>query len=84
MRRARFQEKDFYYEEDWAALSASGDLSLQTAFSRSNPDGSGTRVYVQDRIREQVYMPTDVKRRGSIETLGCFIFDFRFRDEAFF
>eukprot|EP00903_Cladosiphon_okamuranus_P011401 g10744.t1 len=49
----RSRENDFYYEEDWAALSASGDFSLQTAFSRSNPDGTGARVYVQDRIREQ-------------------------------
>eukprot|EP00752_Nemacystus_decipiens_P004323 g3948.t1 len=49
----RFRKKDFYYEEDWAALSASGDLSLQTAFSRSNPDGTGARVYVQHRIRQQ-------------------------------
>lgn len=52
----RFREKDFFYEEDWAALSASGDLSLQTAFSRSNPDGTGARVYVQRRIREQVFI----------------------------
>eukprot|EP00903_Cladosiphon_okamuranus_P014088 g13095.t1 len=49
----RFRDKDFYYEDDWAALSASGDLCLQTAFSRSNPDGTGARVYVQHRIREQ-------------------------------
>ncbi|CAM9404115.1 unnamed protein product [Scytosiphon promiscuus] len=49
----RLQEKDFFYEEDWAELSASGDLGLHTAFSRSNPDGLGTRVYVQRRIREQ-------------------------------
>ncbi|CAM9276098.1 unnamed protein product, partial [Ectocarpus fasciculatus] len=49
----RFREKDFFYEQDWAALSASGDLSLFTAFSRSNPDGTGSRVYVQRRIREQ-------------------------------
>ncbi|CBJ28353.1 conserved unknown protein [Ectocarpus siliculosus] len=49
----RFREKDFFYEQDWEVLSASGNLSLFTAFSRSNPDGTGSRVYVQHRIREQ-------------------------------
>ncbi|CAM9910759.1 unnamed protein product [Pylaiella littoralis] len=53
LHRGGFREKDFFYEDDWATLSASGDLSLQTAFSRSNPDGTGSRVYVQRRIREQ-------------------------------
>lgn len=51
---ARLEGKDFFYKEDWAKLSASDDLALHTAFSRSNPDGLGTRVYVQRRIREQV------------------------------
>lgn len=41
------------YEDSWAPLSAAGDLSLHTAFSRQNPDGTGARVYVQRRIREQ-------------------------------
>lgn len=49
----RFRDKDFLYEDDWAKLCAAGDLSLQTAFSRQNPDGTGARVYVQRRIREQ-------------------------------
>ncbi|CAN0247871.1 unnamed protein product, partial [Ectocarpus sp. 8 AP-2014] len=49
----RFREKDFFYEQDWGVLCASGNLSLFTAFSRSNPDGTGSRVYVQRRIREQ-------------------------------
>ncbi|CAB1101933.1 unnamed protein product [Ectocarpus sp. CCAP 1310/34] len=49
----RFRDKDFFYEQDWGVLAASGNLSLFTAFSRSNPDGTGSRVYVQRRIREQ-------------------------------
>lgn len=49
----RFRDKDFLYEDDWAKLCEAGDLSLQTAFSRQNPDGTGARVYVQRRIREQ-------------------------------
>ena len=48
----RFRDKDFLYEDDWAKLCEAGDLSLQTAFSRQNPDGTGARVYVQRRIRE--------------------------------
>lgn len=34
-------------------MCTTGDLSLHTAFSRENPDGTGARVYVQRRIREQ-------------------------------
>lgn len=34
-------------------MSKTGDLSLHAAFSRQNPTGSGARVYVQHRIREQ-------------------------------
>ncbi|CAN0464141.1 unnamed protein product, partial [Laminaria digitata] len=49
----RFRDKDFLYEDDWDKLCAAGDLSLHTAFSRSNPDGTGARIYVQRRIREQ-------------------------------
>jgi len=45
----RHSKTDFFYEEEWREALAQGRLTrLDTAFSRDQP----TKVYVQDRIRE--------------------------------
>jgi sulfite reductase alpha subunit-like flavoprotein len=46
----RSETKDYYYSDEWSTLKESS-LSVLTAFSRDNPDGSKT--YVQHVIREQ-------------------------------
>ncbi|CAO3637396.1 unnamed protein product [Mucor hiemalis] len=44
----RYQDKDFYYKDQWKEYSDNDQLKLITAFSRDQDD----KVYVQDRIRQ--------------------------------
>ncbi|XP_023371965.1 NADPH-dependent diflavin oxidoreductase 1 isoform X1 [Otolemur garnettii] len=44
----RWQDQDFYWEEEWRGLERKGYLTLVTAFSREQEQ----KVYVQHRLRE--------------------------------
>ena len=59
---------DFYFEEDWRALTTTGDLRLFAAFSRDQVD----KDYVQHRMHEQKDLILDwmVKRDAVILIAG--------------
>ncbi|XP_053229587.1 NADPH-dependent diflavin oxidoreductase 1 isoform X3 [Podarcis raffonei] len=57
----RHQSHDFYFQDEWAELSARGFLSVFPAFSRDQDE----KVYVQHRILENQALVWDLVQRGA-------------------
>ena len=68
---ARSATADFFFEEEWSAINASGtrdkELHVITAFSRDQRD----KVYVQDRLRENAKIVLDALCNKKATVVVC-------------